>query len=197
MHSLELVAAQLDRVASLAAEELPACVASVAAHRKFAQLAKARGVRLIVLGTWGPDSIWQTRLSRGLRNLAKAIDAGQQDGELVTRIATDVLAGPQVSLHHVDDAPSAPVALVLGAGLNPDATPSAFLAGRLEVARRVRTGTFSVNTYAADLNSGASKAAEAWVNGYLDSFTQWEYAKKAFDKWSADFARRFATLRNG
>jgi hypothetical protein len=50
--------------------------------------------------------------------------------------------------------------------------------------------------YAADLNSGATKAAEAWVNGYLDSFTQWEYAKKAFDKWSADFARRFAALRN-
>ncbi len=31
--------------------------------------------------------------------------------------------------------------------------------------------------YAADLNSGATKAAEAWVNGYLDSFTQWDYAK--------------------
>jgi hypothetical protein len=51
--------------------------------------------------------------------------------------------------------------------------------------------------YAADLNSGATKAAEAWVNGYLDSFTQWDYAKKAFDKWSADFARNFAALRNG
>jgi hypothetical protein len=51
--------------------------------------------------------------------------------------------------------------------------------------------------YAADLNSGATKAAEAWVSGYLDSFSQWDYAKKAFDKWSADFARRFAVLRNG
>jgi hypothetical protein len=51
--------------------------------------------------------------------------------------------------------------------------------------------------YAADLNSGATKAAEAWVNGYLDSFTQWDYTKKAFDKWSAEFARRFAALRNG
>ena len=38
-------------------------------------------------------------------------------------------------VHTVDDAPSAPVALVLGAGLNPDGSPSAFLAGRLEVAR--------------------------------------------------------------
>ncbi len=51
--------------------------------------------------------------------------------------------------------------------------------------------------YAADLNSGATKAAEAWVNGYLDSFTQWEYARKAFDKWAADFARRLVALRNG
>ena len=51
--------------------------------------------------------------------------------------------------------------------------------------------------YAADLNAGAAGAAEAWVNGYVDSFTQWDYAKKAFDKWSADFARRFAILRQG
>jgi hypothetical protein len=51
--------------------------------------------------------------------------------------------------------------------------------------------------YAADLNAGAAGAAENWVNGYMDSFTQWTYAKTAFDKWSAEFARRFAALRNG
>ena len=51
--------------------------------------------------------------------------------------------------------------------------------------------------YAADLNAGAAGAAETWVSGYMDSFTQWTYAKNAFDKWSADFARRFAALRNG
>jgi hypothetical protein len=50
--------------------------------------------------------------------------------------------------------------------------------------------------YAADLNAGAAGAAENWVNGYLDSFTQWTYAKTAFDKWAAEFARRFATLRS-
>ena len=49
--------------------------------------------------------------------------------------------------------------------------------------------------YAADLNAGASGAAEAWVNGYLESFTQWSYAKDAFDKWAAVFAQRFAALR--
>jgi hypothetical protein len=49
--------------------------------------------------------------------------------------------------------------------------------------------------YAADMNAGAAGAAESWVSGYMDSFSQWTYAKNAFDKWSADFARRFAQLR--
>ena len=51
--------------------------------------------------------------------------------------------------------------------------------------------------YAADLDAGAAGAAENWVNGYIDSFAQWSYAKTAFDKWSEEFARRFAALRNG
>lgn len=38
-------------------------------------------------------------------------------------------------VHELAAAPGAPVALVLGAGLNPDGTPSAFLAGRLDVAK--------------------------------------------------------------
>jgi Protein of unknown function (DUF3313) len=49
--------------------------------------------------------------------------------------------------------------------------------------------------YAADLNAGAAGAAEAWANGYIDSFSQWTYAKNAFDKWAAVFAQRFAALR--
>jgi hypothetical protein len=55
------------------------CVASVSAHRKFAELARTHGLRVIVLGTWGPDSIWQSLLSRGLRNLAKSIEAEALD----------------------------------------------------------------------------------------------------------------------
>lgn len=51
--------------------------------------------------------------------------------------------------------------------------------------------------YAADMNAGAAGAAENWVNGYMDSFTQWTYAKTAFDKWASEFAQRFGTLRNG
>jgi hypothetical protein len=51
--------------------------------------------------------------------------------------------------------------------------------------------------YAADMNAGATGAAETWVNGYMDSFKQWTYAKNAFDKWATEFAQRFAQLRNG
>lgn len=49
--------------------------------------------------------------------------------------------------------------------------------------------------YAADLNQGVAGAAAAWANGYVESFTSWSYAKDAFDKWAAVFARRFAELR--
>jgi hypothetical protein len=49
--------------------------------------------------------------------------------------------------------------------------------------------------YAADLNAGASGAATAWVNGYLSSFSSWQYARDAFDKWAALTARRLAALR--
>jgi hypothetical protein len=50
--------------------------------------------------------------------------------------------------------------------------------------------------YAADLNAGAGGAAQAWVGGYLNSFTAWSYAKDAFDKWAALTARRIAVLRS-
>jgi hypothetical protein len=49
--------------------------------------------------------------------------------------------------------------------------------------------------YAADLNKGTASAAETWMNGYASSFTSWSYAQDAFNKWSANFARRFAELR--
>jgi len=49
--------------------------------------------------------------------------------------------------------------------------------------------------YAADLNAGAAGAAQAWVGGYISSFSSWSYAKDAFDKWAALTARRVAALR--
>ena len=60
-------------------------------------------------------------------------------------VALAIVLGPWVwvsaasrgPVHTVGSAPEAPVALVLGAGLNPDGPPSPFLAGRLEVARQL------------------------------------------------------------
>jgi len=49
--------------------------------------------------------------------------------------------------------------------------------------------------YAADLDAGATGAAETWANGYLSSFQSWTYAKDAFDKWAALTAKRLAALR--
>jgi len=50
--------------------------------------------------------------------------------------------------------------------------------------------------YAADLNAGATGAADAWVSGYVSSFSSWSYAKDAFDKWAALLAKRIAALRS-
>lgn len=49
--------------------------------------------------------------------------------------------------------------------------------------------------YAADMNSGVSGAAQAWANGYLNSFQTWMYAKDAFDKWTITLNERIAKLR--
>lgn len=49
--------------------------------------------------------------------------------------------------------------------------------------------------YAADLEKGATGAVTAWANGYVESFTSWSYAKDAFDKWAAVFAKRFDEVR--
>ncbi|MFT3849959.1 MAG: DUF3313 domain-containing protein [Propionivibrio sp.] len=49
--------------------------------------------------------------------------------------------------------------------------------------------------YAAEVDSGASGAAQTWAGGYLNSFQSWSYAKNAFDKWSLLVAQRFAHLR--
>jgi hypothetical protein len=50
--------------------------------------------------------------------------------------------------------------------------------------------------YAADLDRGAAGAAQAWMNGYTSSFTSWNYAQDAFNKWSAAFAKRLVALRS-
>jgi hypothetical protein len=49
--------------------------------------------------------------------------------------------------------------------------------------------------YAAAVDKGAASATSTWIGGYMDSFTSWNYAKNAFDKWATLFAERFNKLR--
>jgi hypothetical protein len=49
--------------------------------------------------------------------------------------------------------------------------------------------------YAAELNEGATQAAQTWANGYMSSFQSWGYAKAAFNKWSTLVAKRVADLQ--
>ena len=82
--------------------------------------------------TYGPGVGSRWRASRRWRRVLVA-------GVLLVGLAFApwlwVLAESRGGVHRIEDAPSAPVALVLGAGLKPDGTPTPFLVGRLEVAR--------------------------------------------------------------
>jgi len=49
--------------------------------------------------------------------------------------------------------------------------------------------------YDLDMSKSASGTAKQWVNGYVDSFTTWSYAKQAFDQWAGLFKQRFDELR--
>lgn len=92
------------------------CQASVTAHRKFSELARQHGLRVIVLGTWGPDSIWQGQLSRGLRILAGSIKAEAFDAGVLLRARAK--ADPSLGL-------------TADAGLHPSLDGSLLLAGGL------------------------------------------------------------------
>lgn len=49
--------------------------------------------------------------------------------------------------------------------------------------------------YDVDTSNGTVSAAKKYVDSYTDSFTAWNYAKKAFDEWSVLFRKRFNELR--
>lgn len=59
-------------MASSEQRQHPDCRASQRAHKQFADLAKSRGARVLLYGTWGPDSAWQLNLDRGLTAIAKS-----------------------------------------------------------------------------------------------------------------------------
>lgn len=49
--------------------------------------------------------------------------------------------------------------------------------------------------YNVDTSEGTVEAGGKWVNGYLDSFTTWNYAKAAFDHWAKLLGIRLKELK--
>lgn len=62
-----------------------ACNASVRAHRAFASLARERGARVLLFGTWAPDERGQPRLDKGTRDMARQASAQVFDAAAVLR----------------------------------------------------------------------------------------------------------------
>lgn len=62
-------------MASPQQRQQPECRASQRAHKQFAELAKSRGARVLLFGTWGPDAAWQQNLDRGLMAIARSTGA--------------------------------------------------------------------------------------------------------------------------
>ena len=49
--------------------------------------------------------------------------------------------------------------------------------------------------YAADVEGSQDGATATWINGYMNSFQSWSYARNAFDKWALLLSKRLADLR--
>ena len=62
-------------LATVTQKDEVSCRNSVRAHKRFAEAAKARGTRVLLMGTWGPDGDYQDRLDRGLRQIARETGA--------------------------------------------------------------------------------------------------------------------------
>lgn len=62
-------------MASAEGRQQPDCRASQRAHKQFADLAKSRGARVLVYGTWSADPAWQQSLDRGQALVARSSGA--------------------------------------------------------------------------------------------------------------------------
>jgi vancomycin permeability regulator SanA len=98
-----------------------------------------------------------SRLSRWTRRSALVLlGLGLSGLAVIGASVAFVRATAAGHLYSEADVPAAPVALVLGAAVNPDGTPSAFLAGRLDLAQRL----YAAGKVQAILVSGDNLAPE-------------------------------------
>jgi len=118
--------------------------------------------------------------------------------DLVPTVVTDSLAGTLIPYAFIAEAGSG-VATGRPAGSTP-------YMGETGMEMQLRDGasgrilgecrdTEIGRKYASDLDAGATGAAATWVNGYLNSFQAWAYARNAFDRWSKLIAQRLTQLR--
>jgi vancomycin permeability regulator SanA len=128
---------------------------------------------------------WPVHPGGGRRRVSAAWFAGGVGLAGLTALAGSVGFVRAISAGHLysaEDVPPAPVALVLGAQVYPDGTPSAFLAARLELARRL----FEAGKVRVILVSGDNMAPE-----YNEPEAMRNYLIKAgvpADKVVADYA---------
>jgi hypothetical protein len=118
--------------------------------------------------------------------------------DLVPTVVTDSLAGTLIPYAFIAEAGSG-----VATGRPAGSTPYMGETGMEMQFRDGASGTVLAECrdteigrkYAADVNAGATGAAQTWVGGYLNSFQAWSYARNAFDKWSQLVALRIAQLR--
>ena len=104
--------------ASPAQKEQDSCRNSLRAHRRFAELAQQQGARVLLLGTWGPDSTWQDNLDRALRQVARETDATPVMAGTRLRAYEAKSGGKPTSLFTDDSLhPSLPASLIMAAAL--------------------------------------------------------------------------------
>ncbi len=105
-------------LASPAQKEQDDCRNSLRAHRRFAELAKQQGARVLLLGTWGPDATWQDNLDRGLRQVARETGATPVMAGARLRAYEAESGGKPKSLFTDDSLhPSLPASLIVAAAL--------------------------------------------------------------------------------
>nr|WP_295381711.1 hypothetical protein [Pseudoxanthomonas sp.] len=120
--------------ASPAQKEQDTCRNSLRAHRRFAGLAEQRGARVLLLGTWGPDTNWQDNLDRGLRQVAR--ETGATPVMAGTRLrAYEATSGGKPKSLFTDDSlhPSLPASLIVAAVLYREITGASAKAANLRL----------------------------------------------------------------
>lgn len=96
------------------------CAASLRAYTGIAKLAQARGGKVLLFTTWGPDERWQRKLDRSLHMIAKKSDAEVFDAAGALRALRK--SDPDIRLYPDGTHPTTQASLMLALALYRDIT---------------------------------------------------------------------------